>query len=455
MAKKPSIPKGTRDFGPLEMARRDYIFNTIRSVFKLYGYSPIETPAMENLTSLLGKYGEEGDRLLFKVLNSGDAFSKVKPQMLENSNSLSLKVCEKGLRYDLTVPFARFVVQHQNELVFPFKRYQIQPVWRADRPQKGRYREFYQCDVDVIGSDSLLNELELVQITDQVFGLLGLNVIIKINNRKVLLGIAEVIGHPDKLIEITIAIDKIDKIGLAEVKKELLSRGIDSAAIEAIEPILELKGTTEEKIDAMRPILESSAVGLQGLEELTTLFRYIKLAQVEQEVELDLSLARGLNYYTGAIFEVKAKDAQMGSICGGGRYDDLTGIFGLSDVSGVGISFGADRIYDVLLALDKFPEEAQAGTQLLFANFGEAEQEYIIPILMQLRQIGVVAEIYTNKAKLKKQFDYATKRSIPYIAIAGENEMANRTINLKELNSGEQKTLKIEELIEFFKSLKK
>lgn len=455
MARKPSIPKGTRDFGPVEMARRDYIFNTIRSVFKLYGYSPIETPAMENLTSLLGKYGEEGDRLLFKVLNSGDAFSKVEPQMLENSNSLSLKVCEKGLRYDLTVPFARFVVQHQNELVFPFKRYQIQPVWRADRPQKGRYREFYQCDVDVIGSDSLLNELELVQITDEVFRLLGLNVVIKINNRKVLLGIAEVIGHPDKLIDITIAIDKIDKIGLAEVKKELLSRGIDSAAIEAIEPILELKGTTEEKIDAMRPILESSVVGLQGLDELATLFRYIKLAQVEQEVELDLSLARGLNYYTGAIFEVKAKDAQMGSICGGGRYDDLTGIFGLPDVSGVGISFGADRIYDVLLTLDKFPEEAQAGTQLLFANFGEAEQEYIIPILMQLRQIGVVAEIYTNKAKLKKQFDYATKRSIPYIVIAGENEMTNRTVNLKELNSGEQKTLKIEELIEFFKGLKK
>lgn len=455
MARKPSIPKGTRDFGPVEMGRRDYIFNTIRSVFKLYGYSPIETPAMENLTSLLGKYGEEGDRLLFKVLNSGDAFSKVEPQMLENSNSLSLKVCEKGLRYDLTVPFARFVVQHQNELVFPFKRYQIQPVWRADRPQKGRYREFYQCDVDVIGSDSLLNELELVQITDEVFRLLGLNVVIKINNRKVLLGIAEVIGHPDKLIDITIAIDKIDKIGLAEVKKELLSRGIDSAAIEAIEPILELKGTTEEKIDAMRPILESSVVGLQGLDELATLFRYIKLAQVEQEVELDLSLARGLNYYTGAIFEVKAKDAQMGSICGGGRYDDLTGIFGLPDVSGVGISFGADRIYDVLLTLDKFPEEAQAGTQLLFANFGEAEQEYIIPILMQLRQIGVVAEIYTNKAKLKKQFDYATKRSIPYIVIAGENEMTNRTINLKELNSGEQKTLKIEELIEFFKGLKK
>ena len=455
MAQKPSIPKGTRDFGPIEMARRDYIFNSIRDVFKLYGYSPIETPAMENLTTLLGKYGEEGDRLLFKVLNSGEAFSKVEPHMLENSNSLSLKVCEKGLRYDLTVPFARFVVQHQNELVFPFKRYQIQPVWRADRPQKGRYREFYQCDVDVIGSDSLLNELELVQITDQVFRSLGLGVVIKINNRKVLSGIAEVIGHPDKLTDITIAIDKIDKIGLDQVKEELLSRGIENSAIEAIEPILKLSGTTVEKIEAMRPILATSVVGLQGLDELSTLFRYIDLAGIEQDIELDLSLARGLNYYTGAIFEVKAKDAQMGSICGGGRYDDLTGIFGLPGVSGVGISFGADRIYDVLLALDKFPAEAQAGTQLLFANFGEAEQEYIIPILMELRKAGVVAEIYTNEAKLKKQFDYATKRDIPYIAIAGEDEMANRTVNLKELNSGEQKTLSIDQLVAFFKGLKK
>lgn len=455
MAQKPSIPKGTRDFGPVEMARRDYIFDTIRSVFKLYGYSPIETPAMENLSTLLGKYGEEGDRLLFKVLNSGDAFSKIEPQMLENSNSLSLKVCEKGLRYDLTVPFARFVVQHQNELVFPFKRYQIQPVWRADRPQKGRYREFYQCDVDVIGSDSLLNELELVQITDYVFRELDLNVVIKINNRKVLSGIAEVIGHPDKLIDITIAIDKIDKIGLAEVKNELLSRGIESSAIEAIEPILKLSGTTEEKLAAMRPILKNSAVGLQGLDELSTLFRYIKLAGIEQETELDLSLARGLNYYTGAIFEVKAKDAQMGSICGGGRYDNLTDIFGLPDVSGVGISFGADRIYDVLLSLDKFPAKAKAGTQLLFANFGEKEQEYIIPILIELRKAGVVAELYTNQAKLKKQFDYATKREIPYIAIVGENEISSRTINLKDLNSGEQNALTTGELVDFFVNLKK
>lgn len=455
MAQKPSIPKGTRDFGPVEMARRDYIFDTIRSVFKLYGYSPIETPAMENLSTLLGKYGEEGDRLLFKVLNSGDAFSKIEPQMLENSNSLSLKVCEKGLRYDLTVPFARFVVQHQNELVFPFKRYQIQPVWRADRPQKGRYREFYQCDVDVIGSDSLLNELELVQITDYVFRELDLNVVIKINNRKVLSGIAEVIGHPDKLIDITIAIDKIDKIGLAEVKNELLSRGIESSAIEAIEPILKLSGTTEEKLAAMRPILANSKVGLQGLDELSTLFRYIKLANIEQETELDLSLARGLNYYTGAIFEVKAKDAQMGSICGGGRYDNLTDIFGLPDVSGVGISFGADRIYDVILALDKFPAKAKAGTQLLFANFGEKEQEYIIPILMELRKAGVVAELYTNQAKLKKQFDYATKREIPYIAIVGENEISSRTINLKDLNSGEQNALTTGELLDFFINLKK
>ncbi len=455
MSQKPSIPKGTRDFGPVEMARRDYIFNTIRNVFKLYGYSPIETPAMENLTTLLGKYGEEGDRLLFKVLNSGDAFSKIEPHMLENSNSLSLKVCEKGLRYDLTVPFARFVVQHQNELVFPFKRYQIQPVWRADRPQKGRYREFYQCDVDVIGSDSLLNELELVQITDAVFRSLDLNIVIKINNRKVLSGIAEVIGHPEKLIDITIAIDKIDKIGLAEVKNELLSRGIESSAIEAIEPILKLSGTTEEKLAAMRPILQNSVIGLQGLEELSTLFRYIKLANIEQGTELDLSLARGLNYYTGAIFEVKAKDAQMGSICGGGRYDDLTGIFGLPNVSGVGISFGADRIYDVLLSLNKFPAEAQDGTQLLFANFGEKEQEYIIPILMKLRKAKVVAEIYTNEAKLKKQFDYATKRTIPYIAIVGENEILSKTVSLKNLNSGEQQSLTIDELINFFTSLNK
>ncbi|HBG25253.1 MAG: histidine--tRNA ligase [Bacteroidetes bacterium GWF2_41_61] len=450
MAQKPSIPKGTRDFGPVEMARRDYIFNTIRSTFKLYGYSPIETPAMENLTSLLGKYGEEGDRLLFKVLNSGDAFAGVEPSMLSNSNSLSLKVCEKGLRYDLTVPFARFVVQHQNEIVFPFKRYQIQPVWRADRPQKGRYREFYQCDVDVIGSNSLLNELELVQITDAIFRSLGVGVTIKINNRKVLSGIAEVIGHPDKLIDITIAIDKIDKIGLEEVKKELFSRGIETEAINKIEPILLLSGSTAQKLEAMRPILSSSAVGTLGLDELTRVFELISIAGVDRECELDLSLARGLNYYTGAIFEVKAKGVEIGSICGGGRYDDLTGIFGLPGVSGVGISFGADRIYDVLLALDKFPAEAAGGTKVLFANLGEKEQEFIIPILKLLRAQGVVAEIYTEVTKLKKQFDYADKRAIPYLVIVGEEEVSKGIVNLKELKTGEQKTLSINELIAFF-----
>lgn len=451
MAQKPSIPKGTRDFGPLETARRDYIFNTIRDKFKLYGYSPIETPAMENLSTLLGKYGEEGDRLLFKVLNSGDAFAKVDASMLDNSNALSLKVCEKGLRYDLTVPFARFVVQHQNEITFPFKRYQIQPVWRADRPQKGRYREFYQCDVDVIGSDSLLNELELVQITDEVFGALGIDVLVKINNRKVLSGIAEVIGHPDKLVDITIAIDKIDKIGIDSVKQELADKGIDSVAIAKLEPILKLSGTTSEKLEAMKPILAQSATGTKGLQELEELFGLIDLAGVSQETELDLSLARGLNYYTGAIFEVKAKETQIGSICGGGRYDDLTGIFGMPGVSGVGISFGADRIYDVLLALDKFPAEAQSGTKVLFANLGSAEEKYIIPLLKELRANGIVAEIYTENVKLKKQFDYATKRGIPYIAIIGEEEMRNNCVNVKNLSSGEQIALDISGLSKWLK----
>ena len=450
MAQKPSIPKGTRDFGPSEMAKREYIFDTVKSVFKLYGYSPIETPAMENLSSLLGKYGEEGDRLLFKVLNSGDAFAGVSPEMLQNSNSLSLKVCEKGLRYDLTVPFARFVVQHQNEITFPFKRYQIQPVWRADRPQKGRYREFFQCDVDVIGSTSLLNELELIQITDEVFKRLGIDVTIKINNRKVLSGIAEVIGHPEKLTDITIAIDKIDKIGLDEVKKELLERGIDQKAIDAIEPVLNLKGSTAEKIEAMKPVLEKSATGMKGLEELSRVFELVQLAGVKQETELDLSLARGLNYYTGAIFEVKAKGVAIGSICGGGRYDDLTGIFGLPGVSGVGISFGADRIYDVLTALDKFPAESSSGTKVLFANLGEKEQEYIVPILKKLREAGVASEIYTEVTKLKKQFDYAEKRAIPYLVIAGESEILKGVLNLKNLATGEQVEITSAELIARF-----
>ena len=446
MAQKPSIPKGTRDFGPAEMAGRNYIFDTIRSVFKKYGFNPLETPSMENLSTLLGKYGDEGDKLLFKILNSGDAFSKVQPDELANSNALSLKVCEKGLRYDLTVPFARYVVQHQNELAFPFKRYQIQPVWRADRPQKGRYREFYQCDVDVIGSKSLINELELVQIVDEVFAKFGINVCIKINNRKVLQGLAEVIGHPDKLVDITVAIDKIDKIGLDAVKAELLERGIDEKGIAIIEPVLVLSGTTEEKLATMKQILASSEAGMKGLEELEELFGYIAVAGIRQEVEIDLSLARGLNYYTGAIFEVKAKDFAIGSICGGGRYDDLTGIFGLPGMSGVGISFGADRIYDVLQGLDKFPKEAIVGTKVLFSNMGDAEVAYTLPILASLRAQGINCEIYPDKTKLKKQFDYAAKKNIPYFAIVGEQEIADGVVNIKNQITGEQIICKKDEI---------
>ena len=448
MAQKPSIPKGTRDFGPTEMAGRDYIFNTIRNIFKLYGYAPIETPAMENLSTLLGKYGEEGDKLLFKILNSGDSFVGVDASMLNNSNALSVRVCEKGLKYDLTVPFARYVVQHQNEIVFPFKRYQIQPVWRADRPQKGRYREFYQCDVDVIGSKSLINELELVQIVDAVFRKLDIKVCIKINNRKILTGISEIIGHPDKLIDITVAIDKIDKTGIEAVKEELRSKGLNEKAISTIEPILNLKGTTLEKLSAMRPILASSETGTLGLDELEKVFELIDNVGISQEVELDLSLARGLSYYTGAIFEVKAKDTEMGSICGGGRYDDLTGIFGLPNMSGVGISFGADRIYDVLLTLNKFPSDAVEGTKVLFTNLGEEEVIYSLPLLKSLREAGIVAEIYTESAKLKKQFDYANKRSIPYMVIVGEQEVINGTVNLKNIISGDQLTLSKSQLLD-------
>ncbi|MBP6453852.1 MAG: histidine--tRNA ligase [Bacteroidales bacterium] len=452
MAQKPSIPKGTRDFSPLEMAGRDYIFNTVRTVFKKYGYSPIETPAMENLSTLLGKYGEEGDKLLFKVLNSGDAFAGISPEMLQNSNSLSVKVCEKGLRYDLTVPFARFVVQHQNELVFPFKRYQIQPVWRADRPQKGRYREFYQCDVDVVGSDSLINELELVQIVDEVFSHLGLSVAVKINNRKVLSGIAEVTGHADKLIDITVAIDKIDKIGIDAVKDELRSKGIDDKAIAIIEPILSLSGTTKEKLSEIRVILSKSETGNKGVDELEELFNLIESAGVTCNTELDLSLARGLNYYTGAIFEVKSLETAMGSICGGGRYDDLTGIFGLKGVSGVGISFGADRIYDVISALDRFPKDAVEGTKVLFTNMGKRELLYTIPIVKQLREAGVPAEIYTDEVKLKKQFDYAEKKGIPFLAIIGEDEVTNSKISLKNLSTGEQKVVDKQDVVRCFKN---
>ncbi len=441
MAQKPSIPKGTRDFGPAEMSGRSYIFNTIKSVFKKYGYQCIETPSIENLSTLLGKYGDEGDKLLFKILNSGDAFAKVEASALSNSNALSLKVCEKGLRYDLTVPFARFVVQHQNEISFPFKRYQIQPVWRADRPQKGRYREFYQCDADVVGSKSLLSETELVQIVDDVFTQFGVRVCIKINNRKILAGLAEVCGAPDKMIDITVAIDKIDKIGLENVKEELFSKGLSEAAVSVIEPVLTLEGSNEEKISKIRAILEGSETGLKGVEELETLFRLIEKAGIGQKVEVDLSLARGLNYYTGAIFEVKALDFEIGSICGGGRYDDLTGIFGLPGLSGVGISFGADRIYDVLGGLDLFPKENTGSAKVLFTNMGQAEVEWLLPVASLLRKNGISCEIYPDNRKLRNQFEYADRKRIPYLAIVGGDEVSSGTVTLKNLESGEQKKL--------------
>ena len=454
MAQKPSIPKGTRDFGQQEMAERNYIFDTIRSVFKTYGYAQIDTPAMENLSTLLGKYGDEGDKLLFRILNSGDAFSGIDygefkledGEKSYNSKALSLKVCEKGLRYDLTVPFARFVVQHQNEISFPFKRYQIQPVWRADRPQKGRYREFYQCDVDVIGSRSQLNELELVQIIDRVFKLLDVRVLIKINNRKVLTGLAEICGFPDKVVDITVAIDKLDKIGLDAVKEEMLGKGLTPEAVAVLEPVLLLSGTDSEKIAAMRGLMNGgsasgavSETGLKGLDELEELFGLIDAAGIGSAVEIDLSLARGLNYYTGAIFEVKALDFAIGSICGGGRYDNLTGIFGLPDMSGVGVSFGADRIYDVLKGLDKFPAGLKSATRVLFANMGSSELLYVLPLARALRENGVPVEIYPDAAKLKKQFDYADRKSIPFLSINGESEMQAGTVQIKNLSTGEQK----------------
>ena len=455
MAQKPAIPKGTRDFGAREMAGRNYIFDTVRSVFKKYGYTPLETPSMENLSTLLGKYGEEGDKLLFKILNSGDAFAGVEPQMLQNSNALAMKVCEKGLRYDLTVPFARYVVQHHSELAFPFKRYQIQPVWRADRPQKGRYREFYQCDVDVVGSDSLLNELELVQIADEVFGRLGINVCIKLNNRKVLFGLCEVMGHPDKMVDITVAIDKIDKIGLDAVKEELKERGIDESAIMILEPVLLMQGGAEEKLEAIGGVLASSETGMKGVAELKELFSLIRSAGIRTGVEIDLSLARGLNYYTGAIFEVKALDFEIGSICGGGRYDNLTGIFGLAGLSGVGISFGADRIYDVLSGLGKFPDDAIEGSRALFANMGREEVKALLPLAASLRSAGINCEIYADSVKLKKQFDYAAKKGIPYMIIVGESEVASHTANVKNLSTGEQNTLNQSELVDFLLSVEK
>ncbi|MGM9789670.1 MAG: histidine--tRNA ligase [Candidatus Cryptobacteroides sp.] len=450
---KPSIPKGTRDFGQEEMAARNYIFDTIRSVYRTYGYVQIETPAMENLSTLLGKYGDEGDKLLFRILNSGDAFSGVDFEECRNedgtlnSNRVSMKVCEKGLRYDLTVPFARYVVQHQNEIAFPFRRFQIQPVWRADRPQKGRYREFYQCDADVIGSKSQLNELELVQIVDRVFTKFGINVAIKINNRKVLTGLAEIAGFPDKVTDITVAIDKLDIIGLEAVEAEMRERGLTDQAVAVIEPVLLLEGTTAEKIETMRGLMQGksasgivSETGLLGLDELTELFGFIDAAGVGQKVEMDLSLARGLNYYTGAIFEVKALDYAIGSICGGGRYDNLTGIFGLPGMSGVGISFGADRIYDVLKGLDKFPKDIAGSATVLFANMDSEALAYIIPVVKSLREAGVSCEIYPDKSKLKKQFDYADKKGIPFVSINGGDEAASGNVNLKNLSSGEQKT---------------
>ena len=450
---KPSIPKGTRDFGQEEMAARNYIFDTIRSVYRTYGYVQIETPAMENLSTLLGKYGDEGDKLLFRILNSGDAFSGVDFEECRNedgtlnSNRVSMKVCEKGLRYDLTVPFARYVVQHQNEIAFPFRRFQIQPVWRADRPQKGRYREFYQCDADVIGSKSQLNELELVQIVDRVFTKFGINVAIKINNRKVLTGLAEIAGFPDKVTDITVAIDKLDKIGLEAVEAEMRERGLTDQAVAVIEPVLLLEGTTAEKIETMRGLMQGksasgivSETGLLGLDELTELFGFIDAAGVGQKVEMDLSLARGLNYYTGAIFEVKALDYAIGSICGGGRYDNLTGIFGLPGMSGVGISFGADRIYDVLKGLDKFPKDIAGSATVLFANMDSEALAYIIPVVKSLREAGVSCEIYPDKSKLKQQFDYADKKGIPFVSINGGDEAASGNVNLKNLSSGEQKT---------------
>ncbi|MFW5755822.1 MAG: histidine--tRNA ligase, partial [Tangfeifania sp.] len=416
MAQKPSVPKGTRDFSPAEMVRRNYIFDTIKDVFRLCGFQPIETPAMENLSTLMGKYGEEGDKLLFKILNSGDFVSKVADDVYneKDSNKLTSQISEKGLRYDLTVPFARFVVQHQNEITFPFKRYQIQPVWRADRPQKGRYREFYQCDVDVIGSVSLLNEAELIQIIDEVFQRLKIETVVKINNRKILAGIAETIGEKERITDITVAIDKLEKIGLEKVNDELSVKGVSAEAIRKLQPILELEGDTASKLDQLEEVISTSEIGVKGIVGMKTLFGYLEKLNLKTDFELDLTLARGLNYYTGAIIEVKAKDVEMGSICGGGRYDDLTGIFGLKDVSGVGVSFGAERIYDVLTQLNLFPKESTETTKVMFVNFGEKEETYCLPMLSKLRASGINAEIYPDSAKMKKQMNYANKKAIPF-----------------------------------------
>ena len=450
MAQKPSIPKGTRDFSPVEMAKRNYIFDTIREVYALYGFQQIETPAMENLCTLMGKYGEEGDKLLFKIQNSGDYFRGITEEelMTRNASKLACKFCEKGLRYDLTVPFARYVVMHREELALPFKRYQIQPVWRADRPQKGRYREFYQCDADVVGSESLLNEVELMQIVDTVFSRFGIRVCIKINNRKILTGIAEMIGQADKIVDITVAIDKLDKIGLDNVNKELIENGIPADAVEKLQPIINLSGTNKEKLATMREVLKDSEIGLKGLEESEFILNKLEALGLKNEIELDLTLARGLNYYTGAIFEVKALDVQIGSITGGGRYDNLTGIFGMPGLSGVGISFGADRIFDVLNQLDLYPKEAVNATQLLFVNFGQAEADFCLPILAKVRAAGISAEIYPDSAKMKKQMSYANAKQIPFVAIVGESEMAEGKVNLKNMTTGEQSMLSPDELVE-------
>ncbi len=454
MANKPSIPKGTRDFGPVEMAKRNYIFNTIRSVYELYGFQQIETPAQETLQTLMGKYGEEGDKLLFKILNSGDYLSKIDDQELTERNALRLasKICEKGLRYDLTVPFARYVVMHREELQLPFKRYQVQPVWRADRPQKGRYREFYQFDGDVVGSDSLLNEVELMQIVDTVFSRFGVRVQIKINNRKILSGIAEVIGAADKIVDITVAIDKLDKIGIDNVNAELREDGLSDEQIEKLQPIIMLEGTNEDKLNTIAEVLASSDTGLKGVEETRYILSTLKsLTTLNNELQLDLTLARGLSYYTGAIFEVKALDTPMGSISGGGRYDNLTGIFGMPGLSGVGISFGVDRIYDVLNALDLYPKDSLNTTQLLFINFGEKETAYCLPIAAKVRDAGIRTEIFPDASKMKKQMSYANAKQIPFVALSGENEIAQGKVTLKNMATGEQSLVSTDELIEKIK----
>ncbi len=446
---KPSIPKGTRDFSPAEMLKRNYIFGTIKKHFIRFGYQPIETPAMENLSTLMGKYGEEGDKLLFKILNSGDFLSKVSDAELNEKNSpkFTTSISEKGLRYDLTVPFARFVVQHQNEINFPFKRYQIQPVWRADRPQKGRYREFFQCDADVIGNNALLNEVELVQLIDAIFSDFDVQIVVKLNNRKILSGIAEIIGQADKIIDITVAIDKLDKIGLENVNKELLEKGLPKKAIDQLQPILLLSGNTAEKLASLKNVLASSEIGLKGVDEMLEIIQYLRLFELKNEVELDLTLARGLNYYTGTIFEVKAKDVQIGSVCGGGRYDDLTGIFGLKDVSGVGISFGADRIFDVLNELNAYPKQQTENTKVFFVNFGKAEEAFCLPILAQIRKLGVNAEIYPEAAKMKKQMKYADDKKIPFVVFVGEEVLKKSVLTVKNMESGEQKELAIADFL--------